>query len=326
VLQWLPWTDAAAGAGVGLVATLGLAHRRRRVMRAAATWGRELTAMFALYALWQYAGDLSVSQGGGAGERGRDIWRAERSVGLPSEVATQRLVLHHHDLIRLANVYYAQAHVAVLGLCLVWLFARHRARYPAVRNVLVLVTAASLLIQLLPVAPPRLIPSLGVVDTGHLIGPSVYPASVAPGLDQLSAMPSLHIGWAVVVAGSVIYALRSPWRWLAVGYPVLTWFVVVVTGNHYWADGLVAIALCAAAAGVVRLATRPRGRRRTNEHPPDRAPELVYDCDPQRGDGRDDELAPSAPASGRPARTRLGWIRPGCRRAAGAIRRDRSTC
>jgi hypothetical protein len=137
--------------------------------------------------------------------------------------------------------------VAVLGVCLVWLFARHRDRYPAVRNVLAVITGISLVVQLIPVAPPRLIPSLGLVDTGRTLGPSVYPTHVAPGLDQLSAMPSLHVGWAVVVAGAVIYALRSPWKWLAVLYPVATTWVVVITGNHYWADAGVELVICALA-------------------------------------------------------------------------------
>ena len=258
MLGWVPWQDAVAGAGGSFLATRALAHRRRRAVRAVATWAREVTALLALYALWQYAGDLSVSDSGGAIGRGRAVWRFERAVRLPSEGAVQHLFLSHHALLRAANEYYAQVHVTALGLCLVWLFARHRARYPVVRNVLVLVTGASLLIQLLPVAPPRLVPGLGIVDTGHLVGPSVYPPTVAPGLDQLSAMPSLHIGWAIIVAGSAIYALRSRWRWSAVAYPTLTSVVVVITGNHYWLDGIVAVGLCAAAlAGVTLVRRRP---------------------------------------------------------------------
>jgi hypothetical protein len=281
MLEWLPWQDAAGAAGGCGMATVGLSGRRHRAVRAAATWARELTIMLVLYALWQYAGDLSVTQGQGAIDRGRDIWRLERSIGLPSEASTQRLVLGSHDLIRVMNVYYAQVHVAALGVCLVWLFARHRDRYPAIRNVLVLVTGASLLIQLLPVAPPRLVPGLGLVDTGHVIGPSVYPATAAPGLDQLSAMPSLHVGWALVVAAAVVYSLRSRWRWLAVVYPAVTWYVVVVTGNHYWADGIVASVLFGLSVLVVAALTGRRGRReaevalRRVEDPERDAAELV---------------------------------------------------
>ena len=216
--------------------------------------------MFALYGLWQLAGEVSLGQGADAVSRGRAIWRAERRWGLPSEAAVQRAVLGHRGLIRLLDLYYAQVHVAALGVCLIWLFARHRERYGQIRNVLVVVTAASLGLALLAVAPPRLVPGLGLVDTGQAVGPSVYPATARPGVDQLSAMPSLHVGWALVVAGALIHVLRSRWRWCALAYPALTWWVVVVTGNHYWADGLVALVLSALATLAVAVGSRS-GRR-----------------------------------------------------------------
>jgi hypothetical protein len=250
MLEWLPWSDAAVvAAGCG-VTTGSFRHRANRWLRVVATWTRELTLMFCLYGLWQVAGDLSVHGVAGAVGRGRTLWRVERWLQLPSEAGMQRMVLPHRELVHLLNIYYAEVHVPALGVALVWLFVRHRDRYPAVRNVLVAVTAASLLIQLIPVAPPRLITGLGVVDTGRLIGPSTYPATVRPGLDQLSAMPSLHVGWALIVAGSIIWSLRSRWRWVAMLYPAVTWWIVIVTGNHYWLDGAVSLVLVAVATGV----------------------------------------------------------------------------
>jgi hypothetical protein len=251
-MQWLPWTDAAAAAAGAGVATRVMVSRARRAWRAASAWTRELTVMLALYALWQLAGDLSLGNEGGALQRGRDIYRAEQWAHLPSERSVQSFLLGHHDLLRVFNLYYVGLHVGVMGACLVWVFARHRDRYPVVRNTLALATGVSLLVALEPVAPPRLIPGLGLVDTGRLVGPTVYPATARPGLDQLSAMPSVHVAWALVVAGTVVYLLRSPWRWLAVLYPVFTVIVVVVTGNHYWADGAVAVVIVAA-SGVAAL-------------------------------------------------------------------------
>jgi hypothetical protein len=281
-MEWVPWQDAAVGAATAAAATPVLKDRVAPALRALSAWTRELALVFVLYALWQLAGDLSLARPDRAIGRGRDIARWERWFHLPSEAGAQRMVLGDHDLIRLLNYYYAVLHVAALGLCLVWLFVRHRDRYPAVRNVLVLVTGASLLVQLEPVAPPRLVPGLGLIDTGHLIGPSVYSSTVAPGLDQLSAMPSLHVGWALVVAGAVVYALRTPWRWLAWLYPALTAWVVVVTGNHYWADGLAELVICglayAAVRGWLRMARRRQGGREgegVDEGPPDRAPALM---------------------------------------------------
>jgi hypothetical protein len=141
----------------------------------------------------------------------------------------------------------------------VWLFVRHRDRYPKVRTVVALVTGSGLAIQMFPVAPPRLLPRLGIVDTGAVIGPSDY-ASGAPGIDQLSAMPSMHVAWALVVAGAVVWASRRWYRWLTLAYPALTVFAVVATGNHYWADAVVAAGLCPLSVYVGSKASRRAGR------------------------------------------------------------------
>ncbi len=255
-MQWLPWEDAAYAAAATAVATRALTARPAGMARAARAWSQELSVMFALYGLWQVAGGLSLGQVSGAVARGRQISAIEGWLHLPSEAALQRPYLGAHDLLRFLDLYYVGLHVGVTGACLLWVFARHRSRYPVVRNTLALATAASLLIALVPVAPPRLVPGLGVVDVGRVVGPTVYPATARPGLDQLSAMPSVHVAWAVVVAGAVVYSLRSKWKWLAVAYPLFTLAVVVITGNHYLADGAVAVVIVAA-AGWVSLRSRP---------------------------------------------------------------------
>lgn len=253
-MQWLPWQDAAmaatgAAAATGALTRGGLARRAGwsgRVARAGSAWTRELAVMFLLYGLWQLAGSQSLAQVDGAVQRGAALQRWEGAwLPLPSEAWVQRLVLGSRGLLRAFNVYYVGLHVAITGCCLVWVFARHRDRYPVVRNGLAAVTAACLLVALVPVAPPRLVPGSGVVDTGRLVGPTVYPATARPGLDQLSAMPSVHVAWALVVAWAVVYVLRGRWRWLTGLYPLATLFVVIATGNHYWADGLVSGVLCA---------------------------------------------------------------------------------
>jgi len=276
-VQWLDWQDAAGMAGASgaawSVARLSVSAWGRAVR----PWAKELTLVLVLYAMWQYAGAWSIGRASAAIGRGRAVWDLERSLHLPSERTIQDLVLHHRTLLQLCNEYYAIAHVPALGLCLVWMFIWHRDRYPQVRTVLALVTGASLLIQMLPVAPPRLVPHLGIVDAGALVGPSVY-SHGAPGLDQLAAMPSLHVGWALIVAFAVVWASTSRWRWLAVAYPAVTTFVVVATGNHYWADGLVAAGLCVLAMLVVSVAYSRPGR-------PPVSPEVADDPAEQDLDG-----------------------------------------
>jgi hypothetical protein len=256
----LAWQDAAEAAGAS-AATWAVACRGKRRWSAwVRPWAHELTLILVLYTMWQYAGAWSIGRAATAAARGRSIWDLERTLHLPSERTAQSLILHHRSLIHWCNDFYVYLHVPALGVCLVWLFVRHRDRYPAVRTVVALVTGASLVIQLFPVAPPRLLPHLGIVDTGALVGPTDY-AGGAPGIDQLSAMPSLHVGWALIIGGAVVWASRSRYRWSALAYPALTMLVVVLTGNHYWADGIVAAALCAVAVCVSAQAYGRPGRR-----------------------------------------------------------------
>ena len=119
-----------------------------------------------------------------------------------------------------------------------------------------LFTGVSLLIQLIPVAPPRLLPGTGMVDTAVRYGQSVYSWHGGFDADEFSAMPSVHVGWALIVTIAVITVSRSRWRWLAAAYPVLTLLVVVVTANHFWLDGIVAGLLVALVMVVQRAARR----------------------------------------------------------------------
>jgi hypothetical protein len=131
-------------------------------------------------------------------------------------------------------------------LLLLWLLLRHRDVYSKWRNLVVGFTAISLLIGFLPVAPPRLIPSLGMVDLAARYHQSVYSGLGSGITDQLSAMPSVHVGWAVIVAAAVIAVTRSRWRWLALLHPLITVYVIAVSANHYWLDAVAALLLLAA--------------------------------------------------------------------------------
>jgi hypothetical protein len=218
---------------------------------------RELIVLNVLFVIWRVVGHVSVFHSAGAFARGRSLWDAERALRLPSEASLQHAVLGHQTVAKVCNGYYTYAHAPLLAATVLWLLWRHREHYSRWRNLIVAFTAISLLIGFLPVAPPRLIPNLGMVDLAQRYHQSVY-AGLGKGItDQLSAMPSVHIGWAVLVAAAVIAVARSRWRWLALAHPVLTAYVVVVTANHYWLDGVAAIALLGATYGVLHR-YRPR--------------------------------------------------------------------
>jgi hypothetical protein len=168
-----------------------------------------------------------------------------------------------------------------------------------------------------PLAPPRMLALSGLADTGRLYGPEVYGSpSSDPLSNQYAAMPSLHVGWALAVAITLIVATRGRWRWLWLAHPLLTLLVVVATGNHYWLDGLVAIAILGV---VLLLVPRPAvtaGRTpQLRLPPPGRIPSQARRARPTTT-----RPMPAVPGPGdrrRPARCR----RSGPRETAAAARR-----
>jgi hypothetical protein len=242
-----PDCGRAFGDGLVLEAPQQRADRGRWVLIV-----RELVILNVLFVLWRVVGRLSLFHESGAFSRGRWLWNLERTLHLPSEAALQRAVLPHVTLSKLCNDYYTYAHAPLLAATLLWLLWRHRDRYPQWRNLVVAFTGAALLIGLLPVAPPRLVPGLHLVDLAARYHQSVY-SSLGSGItDQLSSVPSVHVGWAVIVAAAIVSVSRSRWRWLAVAHPVITTYVVVVTANHYWLDAVAAVALLAIVMVVMR--------------------------------------------------------------------------
>jgi hypothetical protein len=87
----------------------------------------------------------------------------------------------------------------------------------------------------------------GFIDTAAVVGPDPYALGISGGANQLAAMPSLHVGWAVLVALGVVWIGSSARRRLILVHPIMTLAVVVLTANHYWIDAIAAVAIVGAA-------------------------------------------------------------------------------
>ncbi|WP_239764544.1 phosphatase PAP2 family protein [Streptomyces sp. CL12-4] len=215
---------------------------------------RELLLVAGLFLVYKFGRQLATGHTAEAYRNAHHVWDWERALRLPDEGTVQSLLLHGDSLIHVANTYYATVHFPATVAFLVWLYLRRPAHYVWARRVLAAVTGAALVLHLaFPLAPPRMLGATGLIDTARVFGPSVYGP---PRTDQLSnqfaAMPSLHFGWALMLAVGVIVATRSRGRWLWLLHPLVTLLVIVGTANHYWLDVIGATALLGAALAVVR--------------------------------------------------------------------------
>jgi len=223
---------------------------------------RELALVLGLFLLYKFGRLLNSQELGEALSDANGVAAVERVLRLPSELALQQALLGHETLIQAANLYYAWAHFPVTAGVLLWAWFRDRGSYLWIRRAMALLTMGALVLHVVaPLAPPRMLPDLGFVDTAQVHGQSVYASeSALAGLaNQLAAMPSLHVGWAAVVALTVVTISSSRWRFLVLVHPVLTALVVVVTANHWWLDGIVSLSMLAVAVALVRPAAgRPQ--------------------------------------------------------------------
>jgi hypothetical protein len=191
--------------------------------------------LYLLYEVFRGFGDASLDV---AREHTADIVALERSIGVFGERGIQAWATTVPGLPTLLGVAYVSLHLGATAVALVWLHRSHRATFVAVRTILVVSTALSLVVYVLyPAAPPRL-SGFGFVDTvtdhthvnlsSDLLG-SFY--------NPFAAVPSMHFGYALLVGIAVAATARRPWvRLFGAAYPPFMLFDIVATGNHFVFD------------------------------------------------------------------------------------------
>lgn len=213
----------------------------------------ELASVLVLMGAYNLGRLLATGRVSSADDNAHRILDLQHTLRLPSEAVLQAAALNVHHLVGLADRYYLLHFPVTIGV-LLWLWRRDRAAYRWTKRALVLATGAAMVIHLLvPVTPPRLLAASGTIDTGQQAGASVYDGSpIAAVANEYAALPSLHVGWALLVAIVLVATLRSRWRWLWLLHPLLTTVTVVVTGNHYLIDAVAGAALVVLAAVLTR--------------------------------------------------------------------------
>jgi hypothetical protein len=171
-----------------------------------------VTAAYGIYTASRLLADGSLARGR---DRARTLLDLERATHLNVEASVNHAVSAHALLAVPMSLWYASLHYLVTPAALVWIYARRPDAYSQARNVLAVATGLGLLGFLLaPTAPPRLM-GTGYVDTlarysdfGWWSNHASPPAGLGGLTNELAAMPSLHVGWAIWVAW-VLYPLVS---------------------------------------------------------------------------------------------------------------------
>ncbi|HJQ93611.1 MAG TPA: phosphatase PAP2 family protein [Candidatus Thermoplasmatota archaeon] len=216
---------------------------------------REAVAIWAMLTVYRLGRGLVAGKTDQATENAYWLIDVERSMGIFVERAWQQWTLAQPGLMDAFDWYYQTLHFPATGAFLVWVFFKHARHYARVRNSFVVATLIGFLMHWSwPLLPPRLLPDeYGFIDT---IGAEIYgDGKLGPFTNQVAAMPSLHFGWSLTIGVGVVWLSANRWRWLALAHPVLTFFAIVVTANHYILDAVVAVPVMA--AGLAATLWRP---------------------------------------------------------------------
>ena len=231
------------------------APRIRLSRRAAMQIGIFLLA-YLLYsaARWLTVGDLSAA-------RAHADWivHLEDHLGVADEASVQR-ALSGTWVIWVLNHLYLAAQLVVLPGSLLFLYRRSRPVYERLRNTILATWLLSIPIYAaFPVAPPRLA-GVGLVDTiTSQTGFALNGKLTTSFYNELAAVPSLHVGFAVAIGIALSAALQNRIaKAVALLWGPVVALAVLATGNHYVFDIVAGVAAAALGYGLGILATRLR--------------------------------------------------------------------
>ena len=222
----------------------------------------ELVLWASLYGLYLAVRGLSIASADEALGNARALVDLERALGVLHEARLQEVLGAFDGAL---SVYYLLGFAPLLAGVLTWLALRHRGVYRELRSLLLISIALAVVVHLaLPVAPPRLVPELGIADSVGLDRDGSSFAGIP--YNPYAAMPSMHVGWSLLLglfafqaAGSLIV------RAFFAAHPAVMAVAVTVTGNHYFLDSLAGAAIALTALGLWRWI--PATRSWLTDHP-----------------------------------------------------------
>jgi hypothetical protein len=237
-------------------------------------WWGELIAVAVFYFVYSFVRNLHHGNQADAFRHARDLIHFQQDIGINHEQAIQAWALGSRAFIIAANYFYGSLHFIVTAGVMIYLYRRWTDDYPLWRNTLAVATALALIgFAFFPLAPPRMFPHMGFVDT-LAKDPAFWSfnsGAVNKISNQFAAMPSVHCAWALWCSCALVPRLRHLWaKVLAAVYPVTTVTVIVVTANHYFLDAAGGFFVLGCGYLIARICTR--AGRGPAVMPPTRSP------------------------------------------------------
>jgi hypothetical protein len=214
----------------------------------------EAALVLVLYGVYELARGLVVGDASEAVRHARELVELERSLHVFVEGGVQDAAQALPGVLDVLGAAYLTLHLAGTAAVLLWLHQRRPGCFAFVRTTLMLASGLALLGYLVyPTAPPRLA-EIGIADTVSSSHIDLNSGLVSALYNPYAAIPSMHVGYALVVGVSLLrYGRRRPVRAIGAVYPIIVLLVVVATGNHFVMDAMAGVAVIAVAAGAARL-------------------------------------------------------------------------
>jgi len=174
----------------------------------------------------------------------------ERDLGIFKEATLQSWVRTNAMLVDFFNMIYFWLFFPLVIPSAIWLYIKRPSTYQLARNAFLISGAIAVIFFLtLPTAPPRFLGHMGFIDTLNQSFTPTY--SSIPGVNHYAALPSMHVGWTFLLAVALHQAFKGwPAREAFFAIPVLMFTATIVTGNHYFLDGVLGLLVAAVALRV----------------------------------------------------------------------------
>src|SRR3954453_7524905 len=217
--------------------------------------GRQL-GLFVLAEL-SYEAVRGISDGARATAmvNGQNVIDFERGTHTFFEPNLQSVFIDHRWIVDFANFMYMNSHFVVTTTFLVWLYIFRNQNFYFVRNMFMVAMGLAVVgYAVLPTAPPRLYPDTGLVDTITQYAKVNHDSALVKlFINPYAAIPSMHVAFSTMIGVTgVLVARHKLAKVLWAAYPVLVFWVVVVTANHFWIDGAAGLVVAILAALAAR--------------------------------------------------------------------------